>query len=507
MQFPKLTPLQSRFLACLGTSILLVIIYYSLSPTHFAYAAEIEATLNQDHNHHRIYNNLGDWEDEEQFDIEIASYQSDFGPGVDRSLIGRAASGIFALANNLPTTSTIAAGETQYFVFDNSSLWTPLSPIENGLPANLSSFNGNVSRSQFDIPLDDPDDTDDDTDDVAARKFKLRRQNDDGSRKVTITVNTVVQPVANGSLTGPMPQCTLYVSLSAPPAGQSGPGPGSNDQEVPLVEGYAIANVNASNSVYVSVSAPPPSTLNGLSGSWHYAVVASIDGSFYGFNSTGSGIFPIDTDSTTGLVATFNLTNEDSNDNATATLREQFLTAAPPFDLFVFNATDPRINGVQNSYAALANLDMAPISVNASMTNRGMGANVKEQFYIQGLQPGTTYTAILAYNSENFSQVWNPVNFTTKKGELQKKIIHGATLLTSILRWQLQTLVRLGLLLGCCLCRTFQWNHRLPKTCSSLRQLDLSKLPLLFLLTSTNSLQHHIVRPILSLPQLHRLRQ
>src|SRR5579871_799274 len=145
MQFPKLTPLQSRFLACLGTSILLVIIYYSLSPTHFAYAAEIEATLNQDHNHHRIHNRLDlfgdlDWEDEEEeedFDIEIASYQSDFGPGVDRSIIGRAASGTFALVNNVPTTSNIAAGEIQYFVFDNSSLWMPLSPIENTLPANL----------------------------------------------------------------------------------------------------------------------------------------------------------------------------------------------------------------------------------------------------------------------------------------------------------------------------------------------------------------------------------
>ena len=96
MQFPKLTPLQSRFLACLGTSILLIIIYYSLSPTHFAYAAEVEATLNQDHNHHRIYDDLDlsrdiDWEDEEDFgNIETASYQSDFGPGVDRSIIGGA---------------------------------------------------------------------------------------------------------------------------------------------------------------------------------------------------------------------------------------------------------------------------------------------------------------------------------------------------------------------------------------------------------------------------------
>lgn len=426
MQFPKLTPLQSRFLACLGTSILLIIIYYSLSPTHFAYAAEIEATLNQDHNHHRIYNNLGfsgdiDWEDEDNFDIEIASYQSDFGPGVDRSIIGRAASGTFALVNNVPTTSNIAAGEIQYFVFDNSSLWEDLSPIKNGLPANLSAFGGNVSASEFhrrSISPDDLDEPDYDTEDLSAQILKLKRQNDGGNRKVTITVNTVLQPTSNSSFAGPIPQCTLYVSLSAPAAGQSGPGPDANDLEIPLVEGYAIAIVNATNSVYVSVSAPSQGASNSLSGGWNYAIVASIDGPFYGFNSTGSGIFPIDTDSTSGLIATFNLTNDNSDDNATVSLREQFLGSTPPFGLFVFNATDPRINGVQNSYAALEKIDMTPITVNASMTDRGMGENVKEQFYIQGLQAGTTYTAILAYNSANFSQVWSPINFTTKSGKL-----------------------------------------------------------------------------------------
>jgi len=426
MQFPKLTPLQSRFLACLGTSILLVIIYYSLSPTHFAYAAKVEATLNQDHNHHRIYNDLDlsrdiDWENEEEaFDIETASYQSDFGPGVDRSIIGRAASGTFALVNNLPTTSNIAAGETQQYIFDTSSLWSTLSGTENGLPVNLSAFGGDVSSSELDkrsVYLDDLDEPGDDAEDSAARTFRLKRQTDDGGGTVTITVNTVLQPAANSSFAGPMPQCTLYVSLSAPATGQPGPGPGSNDREVPLVEGYAVATVNTSGTVYISVSAPPQGAMNGLSGGWNYAVVASINGPFYSFNSTGSGIYPIDTDSTTGLIATFNLTGDDSDDNATIALREQFLSTTPPFSLFVFNASDPRINGLENSYAALAKIDMTPITVNASMTDRGIGANVKEQFYIQGLQAGTTYTAILAYSGANFSQVWSPVNFTTKSGK------------------------------------------------------------------------------------------
>jgi len=187
---------------------------------------------------------------------------------------------------------------------------------------------------------------------------------------------------------------------------------------VELVGGYAETNVDASDNVFMSVQAPPQSALSGLSGIWNYAIVASIDGPFYSFNGSTNGIFLVDTDSTTGLIATHNLTGDDASDNATSTLRQQFLSSSPPFDLFVFNASDPRINGVQNSFAALLNLDMAPINVNASMTNRGRGGNVKEQFYIQGLQAGTTYTAILAYSSANFSQVWNPVNFTTKSGKI-----------------------------------------------------------------------------------------
>lgn len=429
MQFPKLTPLQSRFLACLGTSILLVIIYYSLSPTHFAYAAELESTLNEDHNHHRIYHDLDlsndiDWgkDDNEDFDKYAPSYQAEFGFTHDRSIIGRAASGTFALANNVPTTSNIEAGEMQSFVFDNSSLWSNFSPDENGLPANLSAFGADISATELSkrsLPLDELDYLDDDFIDEGDEEEPLELQGvnvkrqSGATRTVYVVVNTVLQPTANGSFSGNMPQCTLFLSTTT----QSPDADTPDVIEVELVEGYALKAVEAIDNVFISVQAPPQSALSGLSGGWNYAVVASIDGPFYGFNETSNGIYPVDTDSTTGLIATFNLTSDNSTDNATSALRQQFLASPPPFELFVFNASDPRINGVQNSYAAMLKIDMGPINVSSSMTNRGMGGNVKEQFYVQGLQAGTTYTAILAYSSANFSQVWNPVNFTTKSGK------------------------------------------------------------------------------------------
>ena len=59
-QCPKLTPLQSRFLASVAALALLALIYWSLSDPRFAYAAELDfdgagqSRGGEDHNWHRI---------------------------------------------------------------------------------------------------------------------------------------------------------------------------------------------------------------------------------------------------------------------------------------------------------------------------------------------------------------------------------------------------------------------------------------------------------------------
>src|ERR1700761_3843551 len=95
MQFPKLTPLQSRFAACIGTTLLLLLIYFSISPPHFAYAAELDSIHNEDHNHRWILSDMSkgedswDWEDDDDQD-EFVGYEPGFAAGLDHSLIGRA---------------------------------------------------------------------------------------------------------------------------------------------------------------------------------------------------------------------------------------------------------------------------------------------------------------------------------------------------------------------------------------------------------------------------------
>ena len=51
MQLPKLTPLQSRFLASLVASAVLVVLYLTLTSPQFAYAVDLDSRIPPDHNH------------------------------------------------------------------------------------------------------------------------------------------------------------------------------------------------------------------------------------------------------------------------------------------------------------------------------------------------------------------------------------------------------------------------------------------------------------------------
>jgi calcium channel MID1 len=429
MHFPKLTPLQSRLAACLGTFVLLLIIYFSLSQTHFAYAAELDSIHNQDHNHHRIP--LGhdldlasdiDWGDEvvdfegEEFD-GTAQYQAEF-LGMSRDLIGRAALDTVALKNNVPNELNIAAGETQWYVFEDSSVFGAKSPWRTGLPANISRGDQEVIWKRDQLVAQEEEGEEEE-----GRIFK-RQSGNVATQLVYISVNTCLQPSSNDS-TAAIPQLTLYVSTSAQ---VTKPGPGvDGSQAFDLTEGYVEAQVNATGTIYIGVSAP--NVTSSVSGQWNYFVAASIDASYYYYNDSTPFIWTIDTDSTSALIATFNLTSENAT-NDTLALREQWMKTAAPFSMFVYNQSTPTVKGISNSYCGLHNLDLSGIQIDVNMTERGIGSNPKQQFYISGLQPGQKYTGVLAYNGVNKTspadsgsgvvggggQVWKAMNFTTKTG-------------------------------------------------------------------------------------------
>jgi calcium channel MID1 len=335
-----------------------------------------------------------DWGEED--DLSVAPYQADFA-GFDRSIIGRASSALTELKDNIPVGSNVASGQTQYFVFLNSSLWADFSTSGNGLPPEISQRSGmaglgNVSQSSSST-----------------------------TRNVYISVMACTRPGSNSTSNSVIPQLTLYVSTTD--SNQS-PGPDKTDdqQSVPLRQGSSQLAVSASGNVYVGVAGPSNAT--STSSQWSFQVSASIDD--YDLYSTNANFtYVLDTDSNSALISTFNLT--DSNDTA---IRQKWadLSSNPPFELFVFNSSDPGLNGIQHSYCGLSQLAASGFKVNSSITIRNDGQIPKQQFYVDGLQPGQTYSAFLAYKAANQSgntppnfvggggQVWNQLSFTTKSG-------------------------------------------------------------------------------------------
>jgi len=432
MPLPKLTPLQSRFAACLGTSVLLFIIYYSVSlfPSHFAYAAELDSIHNQDHNHHRIAREQEfalasetDWGDDENVEMfeGTAEYQADF-VGLGRDIIGRALLDTFALQNNIPNSLNVGPGETRYYVFENSSVWGEHASWRSGLPSNISRGDQDVISKRDAEGIQILEDA------VGMEESSfVRRQTGGTTRAVFISVNTCLQPSPQGGQTDPVPQLTLYVSLTDQ---NPKPGPAASadlQTAYPLVEGYGAAQLNATGNVYIAVAAPN-ATSNSLSGDWNYVVAASIDASYYYYNDTTSFLWTIDTDSTSALVATYNLTSEDDTDETMA-LRKEWMATPLPFSMFVYNQSDPKVNGIRNSFCGLQKLDSGSTVVETNMTERGMGSNPKQQFYVHELIPGQNYTGVLAYNGVNRTadsganvvggggQLWQAMDFTTKIGK------------------------------------------------------------------------------------------
>jgi calcium channel MID1 len=425
MQFPKLTPLQSRFAACLGTTLLLLIIYFSISPPQFAYAAELDSIPNEDHNHHRIELDLRDeidWGDDDDLEERgFVGYEPEFGIGLDRGLVGRATvTDIVILQNNQANQLNIQPGQTFNYVFKKEDIFgTDNATQSPTLPPSSDKLGFNNPIQKRSLQLEDEHRLEEE------EHENIKRQN--GNKTVFVAVNTCSQPSSNGSSTSPIPQLTVFVSTSD---NNQRPGPGASgvQSSFPLEGGLLTYNttVSSNTNVYIGVSA---SNLTGVTGDWNFQLAVSLDGFFFNFRNNQTS-FVLDTDDTSALLSTTNLTKM----NETEDIKQQWLDLTPPFQMFVVPANSTAINGLQNSYCAMARAATSDqsLKISTSILERGQDTNTqpKQQFLVDGLQPGTNYTAVLGYNSANGSinpangvvggggLVWDPIFFQTKKGKL-----------------------------------------------------------------------------------------
>jgi len=162
---------------------------------------------------------------------------------------------------------------------------------------------------------------------------------------------------------------------------------------------------------------------------WSAQIAVSIDGYFHTYhNDTDANLFFVDSDSTSSLLLTGNLTSDVAN----SSVYEAWMKHPPPFVIFANNKNDNSLEGIQNSYCGMSRSSIGPGSngttpnnVQESIINRGNN-QPRQQFYISGLTSGTTYNVALGmYGNSTLAgdgvvggggQVWPSTNFTTNSG-------------------------------------------------------------------------------------------
>lgn len=437
MNCPKLSPLQSRLAASLTALLILILIYLSLAgPSNLAYAAEIPAPPsvgeNADHNHVRLAEEnslegfLGAELDARDAGIDEVRYEPEF-VGVSRDIIGRQDETYMLLSNNAPGTNTLAAGKTMFYRFENSSVWGNLSDATPGLPeinGKKLMLRGNMEMELRKRGAEEEEEEEYEEVQEEDGTVMLRKRQETQTREVYVSVNTCKQPGVNGTTKEEAPpQLTLYVSTSDSNKSPGPDGEASLQSTHTLTGGHASATVNASSNVYIGVAAPS-SLPDGYSGDWQFEVAASIDAPYHGYNfrePTDAFVFLVDSDTTSSLFVTDNLTSSDPGDDD----YERWMRAGNPFQLFAYSYNMISIKGVERSYCGLLNAwNEEPTSQISGMTTRGLGHKPKEQFYVQGLNGSTPYHAFpVMYGNSTAAgsgvvggggQVWSPVNFTTK---------------------------------------------------------------------------------------------
>ena len=554
MQLPKLTPLQSRLLASLAASCLLVVIWITFQPHHFVYAAELGSGIPAVAAAHQyayddaidspsipdvqITTNL-DLDLDLDLEVEGLEKRGDEGEGpryepeftyFERGIIGRAEDGVNSLANNIKYPLDIKPGTTAYFVFGKEEVNGPKGEKGAGLPSPLFD-----ERTGEEVVGTEPvvgngskveGDEEEEEDDIFRR---AKRQN---GKQVYISINTCRQPSANGTATNEAPpQLTLYVSTSTR---NTKPGPDAkNDLATDPIEldgGFANFTLQTDSDVYVGVSAPAVD--NNWDGNWHFEIAASIDNYYHRIHKIAF-LYLVDTDSSSALFITPYLTR-----NASPETNQKWMDMKMPFTMYAFAEKNNGRKGLERSACGLKEqFNKANIKVDAGMTNR-TGNLPQAQFHIQGLNASTKYYGYVAMNGNGTTdgldvpgnavvggggQVWQQFSWSTKSGKsmifttplpihtsskkCQNNVYFMMLTIHAFNRRQLPSHIQPLLLHKHLLRRPRQPLPTLPlRPRHPLRQPRPRPLPKLHKLACPNRMQHHRNRAVQSRKKLQRLR-
>lgn len=423
----QLSPLQSRLVASIVASFLILVIYIVLFSPQFALAAEIAFEHGASHDVAELWATLGDDGEEDTtqtLEHRSPTYEPEFAL-FDRGIVGRAPAGVMGLTNNVKSNQNLNEGSSITFVFEAASI----SGRGAGDP-RASELKRRTKETVDQNARIDEDADDEDSIEVERRATP--------TKTLWISANTCLQPdrpVANQTFMDP-PQLTLYVSTSS---SFDSPGPGAppDEQEVLIFdEGAVMYNTTFTGDVYFTVTAPNVSDWF-TSSLYNVDVAASVDKSYHSYDDKADpDLVWVDSDAGAALLMTGNLTN--SSDAS---------ISRTPYTMFANAQGDVSVNGVRKSYCGLkeyaqigGSRSLLPTNMmSTGLTRRGEGNVTKQEFFITGLNKSSVYEAILVQEPDSGSLstrdnvaggggiVFRQTEFDTKSSESSKLIEHLTT--------------------------------------------------------------------------------
>jgi calcium channel MID1 len=403
MQFPKLTPLQSRFAATFAATLFLIVLYLVFSNPSFAYAAEFSPAIHD-------LQGLCLLDGQPTHDLETSSATIRQETGRRQESRRALPPGILALGNNEVKLSNINIGQVQYWVLPKEVVQGPKSPVTPGLPPS------NPAES---APAGEV---------LSNNELKKRGAVEALGKRSTIvyvSLNTCLQPSRNqthnsaNSTTLP-PPLEVYISTSI-----QAPGPGRNagsQSSYAANGGFMSADVSADEDVYIAVAAPNTTEFTGI---YNYEIATSIDDYFHSVNDEDPFLYFVDSDLNSALLETNNVTQASQN----STNYKEWMNVTPPWTIFVSNQNYTVTSGLERSYCALnlqAQIRSGNDAIQVGMTSRGLGNKPKEDIYITGLNRSSTYVGILGMSGNSTAagsgvvggggKIWRPMQFFTKEG-------------------------------------------------------------------------------------------
>ncbi|KAK8924550.1 hypothetical protein H634G_06907 [Metarhizium anisopliae BRIP 53293] len=337
----QLSPLQSRLVASLTATFCVVALYLLLSSPKGALAAELPRDSS-------LWMDLP-IPDTGRTELQTSSYEPIFSL-FTRSILGRA---------------------------------QDVTPLENNRPLGLNVGPGSQPVCYL------------------VKKGSLGAGRD--ARKIYISANTCLQPTIKAGKKATSPgQLTLFVSnntdAGCPQITSAGNGVEAKGfTSKVFTEGAVTFSINSTNDVYVAIYAPTLS--DDFEGTYNFEIAASNTTYFHRYEASGGAeLLWMDSDSTSALLVTRNLTDDVSN------LRH-VMSEDPPYQLYVSGKDTTSLDGMRRSACGFQKNALIGANnqgnaknnamVKTAMTLRGPGGLPKQQFYVVGLNATSAYSGVL----------------------------------------------------------------------------------------------------------------